>query len=436
MSISIIASIIIFVITYIGVVSKKIDRTIAVISGATAMIIFGTYLNFYTQNRALSSIDFNTIGLLLGMMIMVGVLGETGFFQYLAIKTAKLSKGNYYRLLALFVLITAITSAFLDNVTTILLMVPVTINIAKELNINPTPLIISGIIASNIGGTATLVGDPPNIMIGSAGGISFSQFILYLAPIVLIILLCILLVFELIFKDMLEKDMDNFNKVTTLNENRYIVDWPLLKKTSFVLVVTLTLFSVHHILGLDPWVVSITGAGLLLLLTLPDPEDALRHVHWTTLMFFVGLFVLIGGLDSAGVIEAAALGMESVTGNNLALGLFLIIMISGTLAMVVGNIPAAVMMIPAVGTLIEFSGLGMGYPVNPLWWALALGTCLGGNGTLISAPANLIAANISERMGHHISFREYTRIALPITLLTLLLSFTLLYVFYIVLLAP
>ncbi|MFO8109349.1 MAG: ArsB/NhaD family transporter [Thermoplasmata archaeon] len=436
MSTAVIISILIFTLTYIGIIHRRVDRAVAAVSGAVAMILAGTYFKFYSQQRALEAIDFNTIGLLMGMMILVGVLGETGFFKYVAIKTAKLSKGSYYRLFAFFVLITALTSAFLDNVTTILLMVPITITIAKDLNVNPTPFIISEVMASNIGGTATLIGDPPNIMIGSSANINFTQFLLYLAPIVLIVLFVVLLLFEIIFKDMLDGDMNEFKKIMTLDENQSIVDWRLLKKTALVLLVTMILFLVHHILGLDPWMVAITGASLLLLLTLSDMEKTLNHVHWTTLIFFLGLFIIIGGLISAGVIDLIANRMVSVSENSLVFSLFMVIMIGGGLAIAVGNIPASVMLIPAVASFIEISGLGAGYPVNPLWWALALGTCFGGNGTLISAPTNLIAVNMSEKMGYPISFRNYARIGLPITLFILLLSFFLLYGFYVVLLGP
>ncbi len=436
MSTSVAASVVIFLITYFGLINRRIDRTISVLAGAIAMVIVGTYMNFYSQELAIDAIDFNTIGLLLGMMMIVGILGETGFFQYVAIKTAKLSKGSYYRLLALFILVTAFTSAFLDNVTTILLMAPVTITIAKDLDINPTPFLFSEVIASNIGGTATLIGDPPNIMIASAAGLYFTQFIIYIAPIILIVLFVVLLLFELLFKDMLEKDMEHFKNVIDLDESRSIVDWVLLKKTMLVLLFTLFLFSIHHILKLDLWVVAMTGASILLLITLSDPEDALKHVHWSTLIFFMGLFVLIGGLVHAGVIDIIAHNIDVASGNNLFLGLFIVVMVSGAFAIVIGNIPAAIMLIPAVASFIDISGLGIGYPVNPLWWGLALGTCLGGNGALTSSPANLIAANISERMGYPISFREYIRLALPITILSLFLSFFLLYGFYVVLLKP
>ncbi len=399
--------------------------------GAVGMIFWGIATDFYGTHEAIGYIDFNTIGLLLGMMILVGLLGETGVFKYLAIKTAKFSKGSYYQLLALFVLVTAFTSAFLDNVTTVLLMAPITITIAKELDINPVPFLMAEIISSNIGGTMTLIGDPPNILIGSAGNINFAQFVIYLAPIVIIVLLTVLLIFEFMFKDILEKDMENFDKIAAMDETESITNWPLLYKSLFSLFITLVLFTVHHLLHLEPWLVAIFGASLLLLLSLPDPEAALRHVHWTTLLFFAGLFIVIGGLDEAGFIHLIAVEIETLSGGSLILAMFFILFISGGFAMAVGNIPAAITLVSVVDVFIQNTSMGTAYPINPLWWALSLGACFGGNGTLISAPANLIVSNISEKMGHPLSFRKFTKHSLPITLFSLNLSFLLLWFFFV-----
>jgi len=435
LNIALIGSIIIFILTYYGIISKKVHRTIAAMSGAVGMILFGVSLGFYDPGSAIDYIDFNTIGLLLGMMILVGLLGETGFFRYLAIKTAKLSKGSFYRLLALFVLVTAFTSAFLDNVTTVLLMAPVTITIAKELDINPVPFLMAEVISSNIGGTMTLIGDPPNIMIGSWGNIHFIQFIVYLAPIVIIVLFIVLLIFELLYHDIINREMVGFEKIMEMDEKESITNRPLLYKSLFALVVTLVLFTVHHQFHIPPWVVAITGASILLMLSLPDPEEALEHVHWSTLLFFAGLFIIIGGLDNAGVIKILAKEIGAVSGGNLVLALFIVVMLGGAFAMAVGNIPAAIILIPTVDIFINnTNGLGTGYPINPIWWALSLGTCFGGNGTLISAPANLIVSNISEKMGYPLSFRKFTKTSLPITVFVLFLSFGLLWFFYVVLL--
>ncbi|MBS3817099.1 MAG: ArsB/NhaD family transporter [Candidatus Thermoplasmatota archaeon] len=431
---AIIGAVLIFAFTYYGIISKKIHRTIAAMGGAVGMIFWGIAFSFYTAEDAIRYIDFNTIGLLLGMMILVGILGETGVFRYLAIKTAKFSKGSYYRLLALFVLVTAFTSAFLDNVTTVLLMAPITITIAKELEINPVPFLISEILSSNIGGTMTLIGDPPNIMIGSAGNIHFAQFILYLAPIVIIVLLAVLLIFEFLFKDIIDKEMENFDKIAAMDEKESITNWPLLYKSSFALLLTLCLFTVHHILNLEPWLVAVFGASLLLILSLPDPETAMEHVQWTTLLFFAGLFIVIGGLEHAGLIHWIAIEIEALSGGSLVIALFLVLMISGGFAMAVGNIPAAIILVSVVSVFTSNTTIGAGYPINPLWWALSLGACFGGNGTLISAPGNIIVSNISSKMGYPLSFRKFTKYSLPITIFSLFLSFALLWLFYVVLL--
>ncbi len=425
-------SIAIFVVTYYGIISKKIHRTIAAMGGAVAMIIFGHAVGdfFHETTEIIQYIDFNTIGLLLGMMILVGMLGETGFFHYLAIKTAKLSKGSFYRLLALFVLVTAFTSAFLDNVTTVLLMAPVTITIAKELDIDPVPFLMAEIISSNIGGTMTLIGDPPNIMIGSAGNIHFFQFIVYLAPIVIIVLFVTLLIFELLYKDVIEQEMTNFEKIMDMDETSSISNWPLLYQSVGVLAGTLVLFTVHHMLGLEPWLVALAGASMLMILSLPDPEKALSHVHWSTLLFFAGLFIVIGGLDKAGWIQLIAVQIETLSGGHLIVALFLVLMISGAFAMAVGNIPAAITLVSVVSVFINHTSIGAQYPINPLWWAMSLGACFGGNGTLISAPANIIVSNISSKMGYPLSFKKFTKISLPITVFALFLSFGLLWFFF------
>lgn len=409
------------------------NRTVAVMVGSLAMILLGHAMGFYNQHLALEYIDFNTIGLLLGMMMLVGMLGDTGFFGYLAIKTAKLSNGSYYRLLTLFILVTGFASAFLDNITTILLMAPVTITIAEELEINPVPFVISEGIAAHIGGTATLIGDPPNILIGSQAGINFVQFLIYLGPIVLIVLFSTLLIFELMFSDIMKKEMTNFDKIAKMDEYDEIEDESMFKKSIIALLFTMVLFTVHHIIGIDPWVVAMLGASLLLLMSLAKPQSAISHVHWSTLLFLVGLFILIGGLDSAGVMDLIARGVARASGGSLLMALFLVMLVSGTFSIVVGNIPATITLIPAIGTFIELSGLGTGYVVNPMWWALSLAVCFGSNGTLISGPANLMVANISERMGYPISFKDFTKISLPVTIFSLVLSFILLWFFFLVL---
>ncbi|MFO7791591.1 MAG: ArsB/NhaD family transporter [Candidatus Saliniplasma sp.] len=432
MTMAVIGAIIIFALSYYGIVSRRIHRTIAAMSGAMGMLLFGHGLGFYDTHMAIDYIDFNTIGLLLGMMILVGLLGDTGFFKYVAIKTAKASNGSYYRLLAFFVLVTAFTSAFLDNVTTILLIAPITITIAKEMEINPIPFLMAGIISANLGGTATLIGDPPNVIISSATDINFNEFILYLAPIVIIILFVVLLVFEYIYKDVVEGDIEKFSKIERLDENKAITNKPLLNKSLLVLFITVILFLFHHMIGIEPWLVAITGAILLLIISFSDPEDALQHVHWTTLLFFASKFILIGGLDQAGIIRMIGLGMVNAAGESIVLSIFVVLMVAGLSAIIMGNIPAVIALIPAVEIFIEQSQLFGSFAVNPLWWALSLGVCLGGNGTLISSHTNMIVSSISGKMGYPLSYWKYTKTALPITVLSLFIAFLLMVLFFVI----
>lgn len=287
-------------------------------------------------------------------------------------------------------------------------------------------------MSANIGGTATLIGDPPNVIISSAAGINFNEFVLYLAPLVIIILLVILLVFEYIYKDVLESDIENFSKIAKLDESTAITNKPLLIKSLLVFFITILLFLVHHIIGIEPWLVAITGATLLLILSLTDPEEALKHVHWATLLFFVSQFILIGGLEQAGIIRMIAFGMVNAAGESIILSIFIVLMVAGTLAIIVGNIPAVIVLIPTVDIFIKQSLLFDGFAVNPLWWALSLGVGLGGNGTLISSHANMIVSSISGKMGYPLSYWKYTKTALPITVLSLFIAFLLLVLFFVI----
>jgi len=431
MNLTIIGTLIIFALTFYGVLRRPIPRTIAAITGAIGMVLFGHAMGFYDPEIAINYVDFNTIGLLLGMMILVGLLGETGFFQYLAIKTAKFSKGSYYRLLGFFVLVTAFTSAFLDNVTTVLLITPITITIAQELEIDPRPFLMAGIMSANIGGTATLIGDPPNVVIGSAANISFNSFLLYLAPIVIIVLFVVLLTYELLYRHTLTEEMRSFSKIIEMDEDECITDRTLYHKALAALSITIILFTVHHILHLEPWLVAMTGASILLLLQLPDLEKALKHVHWATILFFASKFILVGGLDQAGIIDIIGSGMTTAASGSSILALFIILMSSGLFTMVVGNIPAVITLIPAIQVFISQTQMFTGYPINPIWWALALGVGLGANGTLVGSHANLVVSRISMKMGHPLSFKEYTKIGFPIAVLSLLLSFLLLIIFFV-----
>ena len=412
------------------IISERVDRTVAAITGAITMILTGIIMNFYTQQGAIVSIDFNTIGLLLGMMILVGILGDSGFFEYLAYKTAKASNGSFYRLLALFMLVTALCSAFLDNVTTILLMTPITFTIAKKLEIDPKPFLFSEVMASNIGGTATLIGDPPNIMIGSAADISFIQFIIYLSPMIIIILFVVMLYFEIIYEHHLDIEMEKFEHIKEVNPLDKIHDRPLAFKCLIVFGIVIVLFLTHHLTGLHPWTVAITGAGLLMLLTLSNPEEVLSHVEWPTLLFFVGFFVVIGGVEASGGIEVIVDGLMYLGGHDLLRTSLIVMWTAAFLSMIIDNIPITMALISAIAGILSKDPMwGAEYFINPLWWSLSLGACLGGNGTLIGASANVVMSGVSKRKGLPITFKEFTKIGFPVAFISLVLSSVMLYLF-------
>ncbi len=420
-----IVSLSILIVTYLMVVSERINRTIAAVLGGVMMIVIGLGMGFFDQAEALQAIDLKTIGLLFGMMILVGIMGESGIFEYLAYKTAQNSKGSYYRLLALFMLITALCSAFLDNVTTILLMIPITFTIADKLNIDPKPFLFAEVMASNIGGTATLIGDPPNIMIGSAANITFLQFMIYLGPMVVIVLLTIMLYFELIYKDKLERDMKNFDEIKDVDPRSMIKDPLLAKKSIFVFTLVIILFLLHHTLHLEPWTVAITGATLLMALTFSDPEEAVSHVEWPTLLFFVGFFIVIGGVEASGGIELIANALVYLGGSDPLRTALIVMWTAALLSMVIDNIPITMALISAIQGI----SVGAGFAINPLWWALSLGACLGGNGTMVGAAANVVMVGISDKKGKPIDFKEFTKIGLPVAFISLILSSIMLYAF-------
>lgn len=420
-----IAALLIFLATYAIIISERVHRTIIALFGAASMVLIGIAMEFYNQHGAIEAIDFNTIGLLIGMMIIVTITKHSGLFQFVAIKAAKLAGGDPWKILLLFALITAVFSALLDNVTTVLLMAPMTLVICANLKVNPIPFLISLVIASNIGGAATLVGDPPNILIGSAANLSFMQFVTNLGPIALVCILVLIPLAKKFYKKQIETSKENMQRIMKLNEYESLKDRLLLKKSLFVIGVVLIGFLLHGILGLEGATIAIFGASLLLLLDDTHFEKVFEEVEWTTIFFFVGLFILVGGLEHVGVMNWAAEKFLAFTDGNLTATALTILWSSAIFSALVDNIPFVATMIPLVENMAgTFSDL------NPLWWALALGADFGGNGTLIGASANLIVADIACKANYKITFTQFMKVGIPVMLLTVGLSTIYIYIRY------
>ncbi|UNK19210.1 ArsB/NhaD family transporter [Paenibacillus sp. N3/727] len=419
-----ILAIAIFLIVYAIIISEKIHRTITAMLGGVLMVMFG----IVDQETALHHIDFNTLGLLIGMMIIVNITAETGLFKYMAVWSAKKAGGHPVKILIYLSLITAVGSAFLDNVTTVLLMVPVTYSITRQLRVDPIPYMIAIIIASNTGGTATMIGDPPNIMIGSrVPELTFMAFIQNLTPIIILIMATILPLVVLMFRKRIKTTPELMRQVMELNEKDMITDRKLLIKSVSVLALTIAGFFLHQLIHLESATVALTGAFILLLLTGEHMmEQAIGKVEWTTIFFFVGLFVLVSGLIETGVIARLAEQALEWTGGNLTASSMLILWLSGIASAFVDNIPFVATMIP----LIQEMGQGGISNLEPLWWSLALGACLGGNGTLIGASANLVTAGLSAKEGHPIKFMEYLKYGFPLMILSIVISSVYIFIRY------
>ena len=411
-------AVIIFVAAYALIISEKVHRTIVGIFGAMLMILFG----IITQETAIHHIDFNTLGLLMGMMIIVNITSETGLFNFLAIWAAKKVKAQPVALLLALSAITAVCSALLDNVTTVLLTVPITFSITQQLKVDVKPFLISQILSSNIGGTATLIGDPPNIMIGSAVGLSFMDFLVNLTAISILIFFVVEGLLVLIYGKKLHTQQDLQDKVMRLNEKSQITDPALLKKCLFVIFCTISLFVLHSTLHLETATAALSGAGLLLLITYTSNEHmiakVLSKVEWLAIFFFAGLFVLVGALVETGVIKMLAAEAIQLTNGNVEATAMLILWMSAYASAFIDNIPFVATLIPLIQ---DMGQMGLSN-LDPMWWSLALGACLGGNGTLIGASANVVVASMAAQRGQAISFIEFMKIALPIMTLTIVIS--------------
>ncbi|KHM48415.1 Na+/H+ antiporter NhaD [Anaerovibrio lipolyticus DSM 3074] len=419
-------AVVIFVAAYALIISEKVHRTIVGIVGAMLMILCG----ILSQEVAIHHIDFNTLGLLIGMMTIVNITAETGLFNFLAIWAAQRVKANPMKLLLALALLTAVCSALLDNVTTVLLTVPVTFSITSQLKVDVKPFLIAQILASNIGGTATLVGDPPNIMIGSAVGLSFMDFIIHLTLPAIIIFAVTVFLLEMIYGKSLHTTPELQEQVMKLNAAKQISNKPLMKKCLVVLALTMSLFVAHSALGLESATAALSGAGLLLLITFTRDEEmiakVLSKVEWTAIFFFAGLFILVGGLVETGVIKWLAEEGIKITHGSVEGTAILILWMSALASAFVDNIPFVATMIPLIK---DMGAMGLSN-LEPMWWSLALGACLGGNGTLIGASANVVVASMAAQHGRQISFIGFMKIAFPLMILSIIISTAYVYLRY------
>ncbi len=403
-----IISIVIFVVVMAFIISEKVHRTTAALAGAVALILTGV-VSFDT---GVGHIDFGTLGVLVGMMIFVAVVKNSGIFEYLAIRAAKIAKGNPWLIMVLFVLITAVLSAFLDNVTTVLLIGPVTYTVCKMLEVNPIPFFLTEIIASNVGGTATLIGDPPNIMIGSATGLTFFDFLANDGPAVLIILIVSIAIFYVMYGRNMGASQEKRDHIMAMHAHEAIKDQGLFKKSVVMIFLVALAFVVHGALHIEPSVVALAAAAIMLIIGRADVEHTLMDVEWATIGFFAGLFVVVGGLAETGVIEMMAYALIDATGGNLMVTIIVLVWASAIISSFLDNIPLVATLIPIITTM-ESTGMD----VMPLWWAVSLGACIGGIGTLIGASANVVLASISGKYGHPITFMEYTKVGFPLMIL-------------------
>jgi Na+/H+ antiporter NhaD/arsenite permease-like protein len=426
-------SAILFVATYVVIVTEKINRAIVALIGAGLMVSLGVL----TQQAAIRGVDFNTLGLLTGMMVVVAVSRRSGMFQYVAIWSAKKVQANPWGILIMLSIVTALFSALLDNVTTVLLIAPVTLLITEELKVNPYPFLFAEIFASNIGGTATLIGDPPNIMIGSAVKLTFNDFLLNLAPVTLVILPVTLLIIYLVWGRKMHANEQDRQRVMHFNERDAITDVALLKKSLVVIALVVTGFLMAHTLHLEPATIAMGGAATLLLVTSlgTDPEEQSENVHksfgeveWVTIFFFVGLFIVVHGIEHVGLLQILGNQVLSLTGGDLTTTTLAIVWVSAIFSAIVDNIPFVATMIPMIKSMAP--AFGGAENLDPLWWALALGACLGGNGSLVGASANLIVAGFAERAGYRIRFLPFMAAAFPLMLVSIVIASVYLYLRY------
>ena len=408
-----IIAIAVFLVVIVLIMTEKVHRTSAALAGAVVLLL----TNVLTVDKAVGYIDFNTIGVLVGMMLFVAVIKNSGVFEYIAIRAAKMAKGDPWKIMVAFILITAFLSAFLDNVTTVLLVGPMTITIARMLNINPVPFLITQIFAANIGGTSTLIGDPPNIMIGSATGLGFLDFVANTGIVAVVSIVVIIIIMRFLYKTKLMADAEAISAVSHLDENKAIEDQALLIKSLIMICLVVIGFIFHSQIGIESSTVALSAAAIIMVIGRQNIDYAIGEVEWPTILFFVALFIVVGGLDETGVIGQLANLVLSTTEGHPVVTMMVLLWASALLSSVLDNIPFVATLIPLVIAL----GEG-GMDVEPLWWAISLGACLGGNGTLIGASANVVLSGVSGKHGYPITFKTYTKIGFPIMIVTVVIS--------------
>ncbi len=414
-----VAALVVFAGAYTLIATERVHRVAAALGGGSLMLALGLTdgdAAFYSED---SGIDWNVVFLLFGMMVIVGVIRRTGLFEALAIHAAKRARGRPFPILVLLVTITAVASAMLDNVTTVLLIAPVTFLVCERLALDVVPFLLAEVFASNIGGAATLIGDPPNIIIASRANLSFNDFLVHMAPFAIVMTLVLIPVCRLLFRKSFTYDHELVAEVMTLSEREAIRDPRLLWQSLFVLALVMAGFVLHPVLHYSPSVVALLGAGLLVLISRATVDDALADVEWETLVFFMGLFVMVGALVETGLIDEFAHWLGGVTGGNTMLTGVVLLLVSMVLSGVIDNIPYVATMAPVVGSLSAGAHSGHG---DVLWWALALGADLGGNATAVGASANVVMLGLARRYGAPISFWEFTRYGIVITTISAVLA--------------
>ena len=403
----------VFLIVILLIISERVHRTAAAMAGAVVLILTGVM----SADKALCYIDFNTIGVLVGMMIFVAIVRRSGMFEYIAVRAAKAVHGDPWKIMVAFTLITAVLSAILDNVTTVLLVGPMSIAIARMLKIDPVPFLMGQILASNVGGTATLIGDPPNIMIGSAAHLSFMDFLENTGFAVLFILAVLILLMKIVYEKKIEMGTVDTSAIEKLDPSKSITNRALMRKGIIVLICVIVGFMFHDKLGIESSVIALTAAAVMLIIGREDVNEAIQDVEWTTILFFMSLFVVVGGLTETGIIKELASKIINATDGHPMVTMLVLLWASALLSSILDNIPFVATLIPLI---LAMQADGM--DVTSFWWAISLGACLGGNGTMIGASANVVLSDISTKHGYPITFKSYLKVGMPFMLLSIVIS--------------